>query len=272
MAVLRGLACVVLALAASASRAESKVEVHGSAGVVSNYVFEGVSQSWNGPALQAEIGLEHESGAYAGAFASTVSPRQYPGGSIEIESWVGYEYEWKRDASVSAELAYFAFPGANLSRATCLDAAACAQQSFNTAQARFAARWKWLTLQGSYALTDYFGASAATGFAGSTRGTVRVELAAERALTPDKAWNGVVRAGYTRYASDFVRPVLPGVDGNGPDYQVEVRRRIALSIGKIDLALGIGGTSRGITSRSLTDASQTRLGGPQPYLGLSISF
>jgi len=260
------------ALACSTALAAEEVEIRGSVAAVSNYLYEGVSQSWNRPALQGEIEVEHDLGLYAGAFVSTISPRQFPGGALEVESWLGYGYDLSNDSSLAVELAYFAFPGANANNGQCGSGIPCASQSFDTAQLRAVAQWRWLSLQLGYSLTDYFGASAATGFAGSTRGTTRVEVSAEPDLPFDNAWTLVARVGYTHYGSAFLTPVLPGVDGNGGDYTFGLKRRILTGIGKLDVVVAVAGTSHGVTSKSLTDGAQTRLGGPLPFIGLTLGF
>ena len=240
--------------------------------MVSNYLYDGVSQSWNRPALQGEIEVEHDLGLYVGAFVSTISPRQFPGGALEVESWLGYGYDLGKDSSLAVELAYFAFPGANASNGQCGSGTTCVSQSFNTAQLRATAQWRWLSLQLGYSLTDYFGASVATGFAGSTRGTTRVEASAEPELPFDHTWTLVARVGYTHYGSAFLTPVLPGVDGNGGDYTFGLKHRILTGLGNLDVVVAVAGTSHGVTSRSLTDSAQTRLGGPLPFIGLTLSF
>jgi uncharacterized protein (TIGR02001 family) len=261
-----------LLLAGSTARASEDWDFRGSASVLSNYVYEGVSQSWNRPAAQVEVEAEHSSGGYAGAFASTISPRQFPGGNVELEAWIGYGYEFSQRFNVAAELAYFAFPGANLANGWCATATPCPAQSFNTGQLRLLAQWNWLTLQIGYSLSDYFGASAASGFSGSTRGTVRAELGVEHALPGDGRWSVALKAGYTHYPATLITPVLPGVDGGGPDYTVWLRRRFEINNLRLDLTLGVAGTSRGVTSRSLTDSAQTRLGGPTPWIGVSLGL
>ncbi|HQR20656.1 MAG TPA: TorF family putative porin [Burkholderiaceae bacterium] len=263
---------VILAalLASSAVRASDSWEMKASATAVSNYMYDGISQSWNRPAAQADFEVEHDSGAYAGVFVSTISPRQYPGGNVEAEAWVGYGWEFSRQTSLGVELAYIAFPGSNLSYGQCGAGLPCAAQSFNTGLARVVGQWDWLSMQLDYALSDYYGASAASGFAGSTRGSTRYELGAEHELPWDARWTGLVRLGYTHYSSAFLLPVMPGVDGSGAFYSLALRRRFELDSTRIDLQFGVAGTSSGITSRSLTDGAQTRLGGPMPYVGITL--
>jgi uncharacterized protein (TIGR02001 family) len=259
------------ALACSTAFAADDFEIRSSVAVVSNYLYEGVSQSWNRPALQGEIEVEHDIGVYAGAFVSTISPRQFPGGALEVESWLGYGYDLGNDSSLAVELGYFAFPGANMSNGEC-GGLPCASQSFNTAQVRGVAQWRWLSFQLGYSLTDYFGAATTTGFAGSTRGTTRIEASAEPELPFDGAWTLIARVGYTHYGSAFLTPVLPGVDGNGGDYTLGLKRRFVTEVGRMDVVVAVAGTSHGVTSRSLTDSAQTRLGGPLPFIGLTLSF
>lgn len=259
-------------LACGPARALEGLEFKASATAVSNYIHEGTSMSWNRPALQAEFEVEHDLGAYAGVFASTISSRQFPGGNAEIESWIGWDYEFSRRASIGVELAYAAFPGANLDNGWCAGGLRCAAQSFDTALARVIGRWDWLTLQLGYSLSDYYGASAASGFAGSTRGSTRLEATAEHELPWDPRGSAVLRVGYLHYASAFLTPVLPGVDGSGADYSLVLRRRFDLEPARLELQLGVAGTSRGVTARSLTDDAQARLGGPAVFVGITLGL
>lgn len=186
---LRAAACVALCFLflsngprAAEGSAEKSLEWSGLVGMFSNYMTRGLSQSWGKPVLQAEMGAEHESGLFFGAFTSLLSKNLYPGGHLELDVWAGYEYPLTEEMTVSVEAIYYAFPGANISKATCGVVVPCPSRphSFNTAQIRVGTTWHGVTLRLDYSLTDYFADSSQTGFAGSTRGTLYWEL-----LTPN---------------------------------------------------------------------------------------
>lgn len=62
---------IAAALAASFA-APAFAEVTANVGVVSDYVFRGISQTRGGPALQAGVDYAHDSGIYVGAWGSNV--------------------------------------------------------------------------------------------------------------------------------------------------------------------------------------------------------
>ena len=64
------------------------VEIDGSAGVVSNYVWRGATQSAGNPALQGSIGLTTDKGFYANAWGSQVDFDDDT--TAEIDLTVGY--------------------------------------------------------------------------------------------------------------------------------------------------------------------------------------
>ena len=90
------IACAVLALMSSApafaqEEAAGPVTVSGSAALVSDYRFRGVSQTDKGMAIQGGITATHESGLYVGTWASNLSGWGTFGGSnMELDLFAGY--------------------------------------------------------------------------------------------------------------------------------------------------------------------------------------
>ncbi len=86
------LAVAVLASASFAARAddEESSPLSGTAALVSDYVFDGVSQTDNGPALQAGLTYSFDSGLYVGAWASNVDFPDYGNTGIETDWYVGF--------------------------------------------------------------------------------------------------------------------------------------------------------------------------------------
>ncbi|MGE0081962.1 MAG: TorF family putative porin [Thiohalomonadaceae bacterium] len=66
-------------------------EFSANVGVVSNYVWRGQSQTDDGAALQGGVDYTHDSGAYAGVWASNVDDGQESG--IEYDVYVGFANE-----------------------------------------------------------------------------------------------------------------------------------------------------------------------------------
>ena len=246
----------------------------GRAGAVSNYVARGYTSTNGGPALQGEVELEHKSGYFAGSFVSNISGKNYPGGSYELEFWSGYEHEYGEDSAVTAEAIYYAYPGANFSKATCAGAS-CPSQKFNTFEPRLGARWGWLTTRVSYALTDYFGDSERTGFRGSTKGTTYWELNADYELPRSRDWHAIAHHGYTRYPTQFAFP-NPLVSEKASYWDLRLGVTTRLDELLKDARLGLFYTVA--SNRSLQDAVSLAAGGtrdlgrPAVFLGIDWSF
>lgn len=106
MAVLSSLSSYQVFAAEEAPKAEAKpsYEVSYNVGLFSQYIWRGLSQTDNKPALQGGVDFTHESGFYLGAWASNVSwPRDdytpvggsfyESGGSLEMDLYGGYRTE-----------------------------------------------------------------------------------------------------------------------------------------------------------------------------------
>ncbi len=77
-----------------AEEAKSAFSVSGNVGLYSDYIFRGYTQTKNDPALQGGFDIEHESGAYAGVWASNVNWTTEGGymddNSMEIDGYFGF--------------------------------------------------------------------------------------------------------------------------------------------------------------------------------------
>lgn len=83
---------LLLALAATSVQA-ADLQLSGSAGLVSDYRFRGISQTNNGVAVQGGLTLDHVSGAYGGVWASNLAGWGDVGGSgVELDLFGGYAF------------------------------------------------------------------------------------------------------------------------------------------------------------------------------------
>ena len=79
----------------SFSSASAEESFTANAGITSNYVFRGQTQTDDGIAVQGGIDFTHESEFYAGAWASTVDGTAgNTGGGFEIDGYVGWAHSW----------------------------------------------------------------------------------------------------------------------------------------------------------------------------------
>jgi uncharacterized protein (TIGR02001 family) len=102
--VLAALAVPTLAMAEDAPA--SPHTVTGNVGMVSNYVFRGITQTSHNPAVQGGFDYAHASGLYAGVWGSNVSwiadsGAVTPGGSVgmELDTYAGFKSTFAEDFS-----------------------------------------------------------------------------------------------------------------------------------------------------------------------------
>ena len=87
-------------------------------GVVSNYVFRGISQTNNQPALQSGVEIKHPGGFYAGLWGTTQNIPS-SGANLRGDAYAGVAYEGSSglgfDVGAHAYSNAFVFPGQNRS-------------------------------------------------------------------------------------------------------------------------------------------------------------
>ena len=86
--------------------------VSGSVALVSDYRFRGVSQSDKELAVQGGLSVAHESGLYAGTWASNLAGWGTFGGSnTELDLYAGYAREVASGVKVDVGLTWYMYPG-----------------------------------------------------------------------------------------------------------------------------------------------------------------
>ena len=89
---------------ATALAQDSKFSLSGDVGVVSDYLFRGVSRSDGDPAVQANIDLAHSNGFYLGAFLSSIDDLQNH--HFEAEGYLGFgisDGSWEYNVSLGVD-------------------------------------------------------------------------------------------------------------------------------------------------------------------------
>lgn len=185
--------------------------------LVTQYRFRGIDQTWGQPAVQGGFDLAWPSGWYAGTWASSVSGNSYPGGSLELDYYGGYNGKISDDLGYTVGGYSYWYPGANYNKSACPSAAFPApcgglpSQSFNTFELNAGFSWKWLSYKLSVSTGDYFGANASTGYTQHTHGSMYHDLTATWPLADDlslvghlghthvKAMYGTLNPDYTDY-------------------------------------------------------------------------
>ena len=88
------------------------ITVSGSAAIASDYRFRGVSQSDREMAVQGGITITHESGFYAGTWASNLAGwGTFGGANMELDLIGGYKATLAGNATLDAGLTWYMYPG-----------------------------------------------------------------------------------------------------------------------------------------------------------------
>jgi len=151
-AVLGALAAPSFVFAADAAPAPDLTVAY-NVGLYSQYIFRGLTQTNNNPAIQGGIDLTHSSGFYLGAWASnvnwTVDSTYYTSGSLEVDLYGGYRYNFG-DSGLGIDVGalQYLYPGslAKDSGVTKPDA--------NTTEIYGAVNYKWLQAKISGVVSD----------------------------------------------------------------------------------------------------------------------
>jgi uncharacterized protein (TIGR02001 family) len=257
-------ACVLLL--ASASHAADVPPVTGNVAGVSDYMFRGLTQTWGHPAIQGGVDYAHPDGFAAGAWASSISDRSYPGGSTEVDLYASFGRAIDTDWSWRAGLYGYVYPGANL------DHAGLQSRSFTTLEANAALTWRQFTLKYNRSLTDYFAADTEQGYDGDTRGTGYLQL--DVALPLNDLWSLALHAGDTHYTAKLVAPLSNGArnasytdESVTLQYQFATHWAVSGGITHADDGAFYGRVA------SFTDASETRdVGGTRAFVMFRGTF
>jgi len=132
-----------------ADEPNSPHSVSGNFALTSNYLFRGVSQTWDRPAVQGGFDYAHESGVYLGTWASNVSGNTFTNGSIEVDFYAGYNGMINDDLGYTVGLLEYYYPGAKTS--------ATPSNKYNTLEANVGLSFKMFSVKYSRTLTDFFG-------------------------------------------------------------------------------------------------------------------
>lgn len=112
---LAGSALAAVPAYADAAAPPSEFTITGTAAVVSQYRFRGLSQSDNRPAVQESLTLSHKSGFYISEWGSSASSVNSPIniGGTEIDIYGGYAHEIASGLKVDVGVYGYVYPGAS---------------------------------------------------------------------------------------------------------------------------------------------------------------
>jgi len=219
-AVILALSPVQQLLAAETS--ESEWSATSNVTFVSDYYARGISQNWHKPTVQGGIDLTHSSGFYTGIWGSGVTPNTFVDANTEIDVYAGF------NGSIAAidKLGYtvglisYLYPGGSWKKysALTLDKGKPSGDRFNTTEINVGLSYDWISAKASYTLTNWFGAEKATGWDGSSKGTVYLEL---NAAYPLPLWDLILvgHLGHLDVAARLEASGFPNANGTPGTYK-----------------------------------------------------
>lgn len=238
------------------------------AGVVSDYMFRGLSQTWGGPAIQGGGDLTMKNGFAAGFWASSISHKSYPGGAMELDLYASYGANFNPDWSWRAGLIGVVYPGGGLDKAR----PPLPSRSFDTVEANAALTWKWLTLKYNVSLTDYYGIDVEQGYQGDSHGNQYVQL--DAAIPIDDVWSLALHAGHTFVPTQLVAPLASGTrDPDYTDLGVTVKAQFAKNwSASVGVTYADNGAFYGHTVSFLDPTATKDIGGTRGFVMLQATF
>ncbi len=139
------------AAAAPAPAPEPDWTFTGNVGLFSQYVFRGISQTNEKPAVQGGFDLAHKSGFYAGTWASNISwisdAEKNASASLEWDFYGGYKWSLPSDFVADFGVLYYWYPGTYPAGVT----------KPNTTELYAGLTWKMLSVKYSYSINNTFG-------------------------------------------------------------------------------------------------------------------
>jgi uncharacterized protein (TIGR02001 family) len=103
---------LLLALLMVAGITVAQAQVVGNVGATSDYRFRGISQTQNGPAVQAGVDYTHSSGFYVGNWNSSVSGALYTNGAgIESDVYAGFKKDVAKGITLDVGTMNYFYPG-----------------------------------------------------------------------------------------------------------------------------------------------------------------
>ncbi len=168
--------------AAAPAAAPSAAPITANIGLVSDYRFRGISQTWKRPAVQGGFDYAHSSGFYLGTWASNVSGNSYNNGAgLEMDLYGGFKTAVAEGVTLDVGALAYVYPGARLNRAPGVPTG----EKYDNVDVYAAVTAGNFSGKLSVAATDYFGLDGNTAAyayfnaltpAGSSKGSAYLDL------------------------------------------------------------------------------------------------
>jgi uncharacterized protein (TIGR02001 family) len=141
-------------------------------GFFTDYTFRGISYTKERGAVQGGIDYAHDSGFYAGVWATNVNNEALYSNTLELDIYSGYVHSLTNQLSLNVGFLQYFYPdGKHLGAST-----ANKGGSPNTTELNAALTYKYFTLKHSYSVSNFFGINNSSNGNGSSRGSGYTEL------------------------------------------------------------------------------------------------
>ncbi len=155
----------------------------GNVGLVSDYVFRGISQSQHNPAIQGGFDYAHSSGFYLGTWASNVSWVNDTGfkknSSLELDLYGGYKWGFAPDTTLDLGVLTYIYPGTKVA----------GMPDTDSTEIYAGLSWKFLSLKYNHTVSsNLFGWVSPTG--GKSKGSGYIDLSANYEVAEGLTLNG----------------------------------------------------------------------------------
>lgn len=164
------LAALAVPCVAMAEEAASASPFTANVGLVSDYVWRGISQTSHKPAIQGGFDYTHSSGFYMGVWGSNVSwivdtGAAAAGGSagLELDTYVGIKNSFATDFTYDVGFIRYNYPGTYTPAANPIASVGGTLATADTNEVYGAIGYKWLTAKYSYSLGQFLTIPGAQG-------------------------------------------------------------------------------------------------------------
>lgn len=193
-------ACAAPAFAQEAAPA-SPHTLTANVGIVSDYLFRGISQSGGGPAIQGGVDYSHSSGFYAGTWMSSVNwvndTIVGASKSMEWDFYGGYKGAFAEDFGYDLGIIAYTYPGTQPDNTVSPD----------TTELYAALSWKWFTVKYSHAISPNFVGWGTADGAAKSKNSNYIEL--NGAYDLGDGWGLMAHVGHQK-VKDFDKAGQPG--------------------------------------------------------------
>lgn len=127
---------------ANETDAPGDITISGYVQGVSDYRFRGISLSGGDPAIQGSINVNHASGFYAGAWASSLEDTEVYG-NAELDLYTGWTGEVASGLTADAGLVYYLYPNGKVGNANYFESTASLSTTLGPVSAKAGAAYAW---------------------------------------------------------------------------------------------------------------------------------